>query len=114
MRFASAIEPLRCAARASSNSCSGVECPTASFVLKRKPHSIGLPVVSVLDIETRCSIKLHIDDRTGKLDFVYRARPLEQGSVILVTGGVDDGLTRLRRKRYNHDQRGFRVTIVFR
>src|SRR6266851_9970153 len=108
MRFASAIEPLRCAARASSNSCSGVECPTASFVLKRKPRSIGLPVVSVLDIETRCSIKLHIDDRTGKLDFVYRTRPLEQGPVILVAGRIDDGLTRRRRKRYDHRDRGCR------
>src|SRR6266853_1773628 len=113
MRFASAIEPLRCAARASSNSCSGVECPTASFVLKRKPHSIGLPVVSVLDIETRCSIKLHIDDWTGKLDFVYRARPPEQGPVTFMTGGIDHGLTRRRGMRYNHRHRSGRFRNVF-
>src|SRR5260370_39202270 len=109
MRFASAIEPLRCAARASSNSCSGVECPTASFVLKRKPHSIGLPVISVLDIETRCSIKLHIDDRTGKLDFVYRAWPLEQGPVTFMTCGIDHSLTRRRSYRYNRPQHGWRI-----
>src|SRR5216683_6507180 len=106
MRFASPIEPLRCAARASSNSCCGVECPTASFVLKRKlAASLALPIVRVLDIETRCSIKLHIDNWTGELNFVYRAWPLEQSPVILTAGGIDDGLTRRRRQRYNHSHR---------
>src|SRR5229473_3883637 len=64
-------------------------------------HSLALPIVSVLDIEIRCSIKLHIDNWTGELNFVYRARPLEQRPVILTAGGIDDGLTRRRRQRYN-------------
>src|SRR5260221_10993377 len=74
-RFASPSEPLRCAASESSSNCFGVEYPTASFVFSsRKPQrSIGLPIVSVLDIETRCSIKLHIDNWTGKFDFIDRA-----------------------------------------
>ena len=52
---------------------------------KRSTH-IALPIVSVLDIETRRAIKLHIDDGTGELHFVDRARSLEQGSVILMAG----------------------------
>src|ERR1700737_5013855 len=85
-----------------------------SFSSGNLQHSIGLPIVSVLDVETRCSIKLHIDDWTGKLNFVYRAWPLEQGPVILMAGGIDHGLTGRRRQRYNHRHRGCRFRNVFR
>src|ERR1700730_9787810 len=64
-----------------------------SFSSGNPQHSLALPIVGVLDIETRCSIKLHVDSWTGELDFVDRARPLEQRSVILMTGCIDDGLT---------------------
>src|SRR5437763_9659179 len=77
-------------------------------------HSIGLPIVGVLDIEIRRSIKLHIKKWTGKLNVVYRAWPLEQSPVILMAGGIDDGLSRRRRKRYNDSHRGCRFRNVFR
>src|SRR5256885_11317330 len=114
MRFASAIKPLRCAAKALSNSCSGVEYPTA-FVLDWKPRpSMRLPIVGVLDVEARCSVELHIDDWAGKPDFIDRARPLEQGSVILMAGGIDNGLSRRRRKGHNHRHGGRRFRNIFR
>src|ERR1700716_2935814 len=73
-----------------------------SFSSGNLQPSLALPIVSVLDIETGCSIKLHIDDWTGELDFVDRARPLEQGPISLIAGCIDDGLTGRRRKRDNH------------
>src|SRR6202022_4899368 len=75
-------------------------------------HSLALPVVSVLDIETRGSIKLHIDDWARELNFVDRAWPLEQSSLILMAGCIDDRLTSRRRERYNHRHRGRRLRTV--
>src|ERR1700694_1349308 len=85
-----------------------------SFSSGDPQHSLALPIVSVLDIETRGSIKLHIDDWARELNFVDRAWPLEQGPVILMAGGIDHGLTRRRRKRYNHGHHGCRFRNVFR
>src|SRR3984893_5115795 len=85
-----------------------------SFSSGNPQHSLALPIVSVLDIETRCSIKLHIDDWTGELNFVDRAWPLEQGPVILMAGWIDHGLSRRRRKCHNHSHRGCRFRNVFR
>src|ERR1700687_3045290 len=65
-------------------------------------HSLALPIVSVLDIEARCSIKLHIDDWTGELNFVDRAWPLEQSPVIFMAGGIDHGLAGRGRQGYTH------------
>src|ERR1700736_5151089 len=62
-----------------------------SFSSGNPQHSLTLPVVSVLDIETRGSIELHIDDWARELNFVDRAWPLEQCSVILVAGCIDHG-----------------------
>src|ERR1019366_3257926 len=84
-------------------------------VLSENPQrSLALPIVSVLDIETSCPVKLHIDNWTGKFDFVYRAWPLEQGSVVLSSGCIDDGLTRRRRQRDDHGHHDCRFRNVFR
>src|ERR1700730_702387 len=82
--------------------------------LSHPQRSLALPIVGVLDIETRRTIKLHIDDRTGKLDFVDRARPLEQCPVPLVAGGIDDGLPGRRRERHDHGHRGGGFRDMFR
>src|ERR1700687_1863213 len=84
-----------------------------SFSSGNPQHALTLPVVSVLDIETRGSIKLHIDDWAGELNFIDRARPLEQGRVSFMAGCIDDGLTGRRRERYNHCHRGCRFRNVF-
>src|ERR1700682_4630391 len=67
-----------------------------SFSSGNPQHSLALPIVGVLDVETRCAIELHIENGTGELNFVDRAWPLEQGSVILVAGSIDNGLPRRR------------------
>src|SRR5258708_39464601 len=85
-----------------------------SFSSENLQPSLALPIVSVLDIETGCSVKLHIDDWTGELDFVDRARPLEQGAISLIAGCIDDGLTGRRRQRYDHGHHGCRFRNVFR
>src|ERR1700712_4103645 len=77
-RFASSIEPRRCAVKAFSSNCSGFECPTFWFCAEEGQHLLALPIVGVLDIETRRSIHLHINDGAGQPDLVNRAWAPEQ------------------------------------